>query len=202
MPSILPLVEGHGEVKAVPTLLKLLLTEQGNHTWYVDHRRLKRVRGLSYLRKSLTNFLGYLRIDDPDAVLILLDLDDGCPVEEARSLSAEIVKAQLPFPVAVVFALREYEAWFLSSLPTVAGSTQLLPTDLEYDGDPEARRGCKGWLSRQMPSGMIYKETQHQEEFTRFIDPECARANSRSFRRLCSAVEQLVQNVGVGSVTP
>lgn len=202
MPSILPLVEGHGEVEAVPALLQLLLTDMGHHTWYVDQRRLKRVRGLSYLRNRLASFLEYLRIDAPDAVLILLDLDDGCPVDEARSLSAEIVQAHLPFPVAVVFALREYEAWFLASMPSVAGATPLLPTDLEYDGDPEGRRDCKGWLKRQMPTGMIYKETQHQVEFTRSIDLNQAKNNSRSFRRLCNAVEQLVQSAGIGLVTP
>ena len=56
----------------------------------------------------------------------------------------------------------------------------------------------KKWLSDQMPSGMAYKETTHQASFTSSVDLDMAYQNSRSFRRLCHALEQLVHAMDRG----
>jgi hypothetical protein len=126
------------------------------------------------------------------AVLIQLDLDDGCPVDTAQSLAEAIRKFNLPKPVAIVFAHREYEAWFLASLPTIAGHHGL-PPNLVYEGDVEAKRGVKEWLNNQMPRNLKYKEKVHQKQFTSLIDLELAYENSRSFRRLYDAVAELLE---------
>jgi uncharacterized protein DUF4276 len=153
----------------------------------------------------LGDFLRYAQQSpDTGATLVLLDLDDGCAYSEAQSLATNIRSFNLPYPVAIVFACREYEAWFLASLNTIAGEYGL-PEGLTYDGDIEARRGVKEWLTKQMPSGRIYKETIHQISMTHRIDLELARQNSRSFRRLCHAIDELVQAAdgGIqGLVTP
>ncbi|MEW5957224.1 MAG: DUF4276 family protein [Chloroflexota bacterium] len=123
--------------------------------------------------------------------MILLDLDDGCPKEEACSLAEQARLLNQPHPVAIVLAYREYEAWFLASLETIAGN-HYLPPDLRYEKDVEEKRGVKEWLTDQMPPGQIYKPTIHQAKLANLIDLEIASQRSRSFRRLCNAIRELV----------
>ncbi len=203
MPTLVPIVEGDGEIDAVPVLLRNILARIERWEWQVG--RPRRVGGLGKLRKDLPNLLQRLVADPPcDAILVLNDCDDGCPVEEARMLAQIARSVALPCPVAITLACREYEAWFLASLSTIAGNYNL-PEGLVYPGDVEGRRDVKGWLSDQMPPGTIYKETFHQVRMTNLLDIEEALARSRSFQRLCHAVEELVQVAGTGQrgfVTP
>ena len=56
---------------------------------------------------------------------------------------------------------------------------------VEVQGNP------KGWISRKMPRDRSYKPTSHQLALTELVDLELAHTNSRSFRRLCHALELL-----------
>ena len=200
MPSLIALVEGDGEVAAVPGLLTAVLRHLGRHGWYVGERQPAKVRSLSAFRKHLASHAGYLRIKNPGGVLVLLDLDDGCPKAEALQLADELRPHGLPFPVAVVLACREYEAWFLASLRTIAPGSADLPDDATFDGDPERPRDCKAPLTSLMPPGKRYRETEHQAEYTRLLDFDLATERSRSFRRLLHAVDELTS--GGVRVTP
>lgn len=191
-------------MEAVPLLLRMILQHHQWFDWSVAPP--KKARGLSALKRKLGSFIRYAEKErDCSGILILLDLDDGCPKHEARDLAEQARQLRSSSPIAVAFAHREYEAWFLASLATIAGSYGL-PPDLVYNGDVEGRRGVKEWLTRQMPRGQSYKETIHQAKFTSRIDLDHARRRSRSFRRLCHAVEQLVQAADIhrarGYVTP
>lgn len=203
MPCIIPIVEGDGDVDAVPVLLRMILEHNEQWSWSVG--RPKRAGNISTLRKHLSSFLQRAQLErDCGGILILLDLDDGCPQAEARELAAQARQMNLSTPVAIVLACREYEAWFLASLATIAGNYGL-PPDLTYTNPVEERRGVKEWLTSKMPAGIIYKETLHQVRFTTMIDLGLAHQRSRSFRRLCHAVEELVQIANIaqrGYVTP
>jgi hypothetical protein len=129
--------------------------------------------------------------------MILLDLDDGCPFKEAKTLAAEVRNLAVSVPVAVVFAHREYEAWFLASLDSIAGNHGI-PDGTTYPGPVEGRRDVKGWLTATMPPGVAYKPTQHQAPMTHLLDPAAARLVSRSFRRLEHALQELLQGAGAG----
>ena len=191
MPVIVPIVEGDGEVQAVPVLLSRML--QYKHYWNWRPAPPKRAGGLQSLRPKLDKFLRLATLErNCGAILILLDLDDGCPLTEVQQLVTEVRACHLSVPVAIVFAYREYEAWFLASLQTIAGHCNL-PAGLTYQGDVEGRRGVKEWLSGQMPKGKAYKETIDQVNMTRLIDFELAHQQSRSFRRLDHAVTELVE---------
>ena len=61
-----------------------------------------------------------------------------------------------------------------------------------YEGEVEGKRDVKGWLRHQMPRRK-YSPTTHQRRFTSLIDLELAYENSRSFRRLYHAIEQLLE---------
>jgi len=114
----------------------------------------------------------------------LLDADDDCPAE----LGAQILaRAQAIIPhrrVSVVFANREYEAWFLASAASLNGFREFV---FEYpeNFDPERPRNAKGWLGKRMQSG-TYREITDQPAFSAKLDLGQAIENSRSFRKLCS----------------
>lgn len=119
---------------------------------------------------------------DCAALLVLLDMDDDCPTEQAFKLTRRIAAMEaLPFSVVVVCARREYEAWFLASLETIHDGQR-------YDDDPEAIRNPKGWLRKKFG----YRPTVHQASYTRKLDLDLALAKSRSFRRLYHAFEEIV----------
>lgn len=159
MPRIIALVEGQGDVDAVPSLLYQLLHDRQEWQWHVG--RPYRVRSLGALKKNLTYFiLNASKQKDCGAILILLDSDDDCPVEVAKALATEIRKFNLLQPVAIVFANREYEAWFLASLPSIAGHHGL-PADVVYEGEVETKRDAKGWLRHQMPVDKYAPTTHH-----------------------------------------
>lgn len=198
--SLTVLVEGDGDAQAVPGLVLRLLADMGRGDWVVG--KTKKVRGLGSLTKRLDDQAAYLRLEAPDAVLVLLDLDDGCPLEAARALAARWRAHALPFPVAVVLAHREFEAWFLASLPSIAPHVADLPDALVYDKEPEGKRGAKEWLTAQMPKGRTYEETLHQKAYARHLDPDAAQGRSRSFRRLVSALTTLTDAAATPVVTP
>jgi hypothetical protein len=93
----------------------------------------------------------------------------------------------------------EYEAWFLASLETITGKTLQerpgLLAKAQYSGDAETRRGVKEWLSTQYPEGFVYSERLDQAAMTRLIDTTLARERSRSFRRMCHAIEQILDAI-------
>jgi len=89
MRAIISLVEGKGEVKAVPALITKVLSDLNKWDWYVVPSI--RVHGLDKLRKQLEYYLSIaVNSRNCGAILILIDLDDGCPKQEAEKLALEI----------------------------------------------------------------------------------------------------------------
>jgi len=94
MPRIVALVEGPGDSDAVPGLLYRILQKHKLWDWHVA--RPKKVKGLGALKKHLIKFMNYAERDvDGGGILILLDLDDGCPKTEAQSLAQQIKNLKL-----------------------------------------------------------------------------------------------------------
>lgn len=201
MPRLLAVVEGEGDQAAVPGLLTRALHRLEHYDWFVAERDTMAVGGLGALRHHFGRYAGALRKQRVDAVLVLLDSDDGCPVAEARELAGRFRAERLPFPVAVVLARREFEAWLLASLETIAPRAADLPDDAAFDGDPEIPRDCKALITGRMPAGRAYSPTRHQAAFARLLDFDLAAGRSRSFRRLLHAVEEVAAGEP-GGVTP
>jgi hypothetical protein len=211
MPTLVSIVEGDGEVAALPILLNRLLKENRREDLRIA--RPKNAHGHTNLRKDggIERFVELaFREKGCAGVLVLLDCDETseCPASVARKLAVRI-NAQSPrHPVAIVCARREYEAWFLASLETLVGKRidqrPGLPANLKAPDQPEEIRDAKRWLSRQLPGSRAYKETEDQAPLSRLIDLDLARSRSRSFLRLSHAVENLLQaiNQGTCQVTP
>ena len=84
----------------------------------------------------------------------------------------------------MVFATREFEAWFIAAAASLDGHR-----GFEFDPadaiDAETPRDAKGWLRQRMAGG-TYGETTDQPAFAARFDLQQAFNGSRSFRKLCS----------------
>jgi hypothetical protein len=190
-------------VEALPILLRRLL-HQRYQRYGVEIAKPKKAGSSGKLIKELERFLRYAAITPQcGSILVLIDADDKCPKELAESLASRSKALGLSKPTAIVCAKCEYETWFLASLNTIRGRAAISET-ARFRGEVESLRGAKEWLSDQMPPDRTYKETTDQASLTSLIDLSLAHANSRSFRRLCHAVEQLLaaMDSGLPVVTP
>ncbi|CAO1664888.1 MULTISPECIES: DUF4276 family protein [Salinicola] len=186
MIPVASIVEGHGEVDALPVLLRRLNAWRPGRDYAhaLPPIRVHRDRFLNReeeFRKQL--LLAAAKCGEQGWILVVLDADDDCPA----TLAAEVhqrARQHLPHRrLSVVLAKREYEAWFIAAAPSLDGRRGFrYPADAQVDA--ETPRDAKGWLRRNMEGG-TYSEVLDQPAFTAHFDLQQAFDNSRSFRKLC-----------------
>jgi hypothetical protein len=191
---IVPIVEGKGDVEAVPLLLRRVFHEYLVQTG-IEILRSIRVPKTKLLKEGeleRTVELAARQTQDGDAVVILIDADDDCPAQLAPQLLSRAQTRRPDRAMRVVLANREYEAWFIAAAESIGGYRHLQP-DLTAPDDPEAIRDAKGWLTRNSRMGNAYRETLDQPALTRVFDLERAR-KSLSFDKLCRDLASLVSH--------
>jgi hypothetical protein len=190
---IAPVVEGHGEVAALPVLLRRVGELIAPDSWIDVHPPIRVNRGTLLKAGQLERYVELAaRSSERAAVLVLLDADDDCPAELGPDLLRR-ARAQRPErQIAVVIAMREFEAWFLAAAESVAGQRGLSP-DLKPPPDPEAIRDAKGWLQDRRTDGLAYGPTIDQPALTATFDLELARTRSASLDKLWREVERLAR---------
>jgi hypothetical protein len=187
---IAPIVEGHGEVRAVRDLVTRIAAEVCQ-TWVDVAQPFRldagKMRKPEELHKAIR--VQAARVRDRGGVLVLRDGDDSdirCPVELARALQPP--PALVPVAVEVVIAKHEYESWFLAAVESLRDH-QAIRHDATSPDDPESARDAKKARGARMSDS--YRETLHQPKFSALMDLHAAAAKSRSFRRMMHAVELL-----------
>ena len=183
--------EGRGEVGALPTLLRRLIIELGVYDVPVSGSALFCPKNL--MTQNEAEFKRFVRLSRLDskvtAALFLFDADDDCARDCVPQMRQWAQETAPDFPCAVVMARREYEAWFLASLPSLRGKYGI-PYDAVYAGDPEQKRGAKEALQVFAP---FYKPTMHQAAFSAQMDLGDAFRNSASFQKLTREVCRLLE---------
>ena len=123
---IQPIVEGQGDVAAVPLLLRRLRVEA--QAWGLEVGRPHKRRRTQLVKKDTLQIVvrvAALR-ESCAGILILFDADDDCPAELAPTLEQWACEAAGEIPCAVVMANREYEAWFLAGIEALRGRAAIL----------------------------------------------------------------------------
>ncbi len=183
-PLIVPIVEGHGEVEALPLLIRRIFDAFRPGVYPIVNPP-SRVKVGTFL-KDQDYFKKYIELAAAKAaqgegmVLILLDCEGDCPGTLGPRLLADAQAICGDIRCAIALAHREYETWFLAAAESLRGcaglSDQLLPP-----ASPESIRGAKEWLGRHMP--VSYDPIIHQAKMTARFDFHSARAVP-SFERL------------------
>lgn len=193
---VIAIVEGPGEIRAVPGLLYRLVHARAPNLNLVVFPPL-RVHRDRFIRE-VEEFNRYVelaarRVRPNGAVLILLDAEEDCPAELGPCLTERARQLIGDVPFSVVLPKRKFESRFLAAAPSLAG-TESLPEKLESPPDPENLADPKRWLAERLPGGK-YIETRHQVEFTRQMDLELAR-QVPSFARFARELTRLLNADG------
>ena len=205
---IVPIIEGDGEIEAVPMLIRRVLLEQlqEHEIQVAAPKKLHR----NAIDSNLPVILRYAANEEGcGAIIVMMDADKDCPQQLASKMSSIASQQNIAMPVAMVCPNVEYEAWLIASIDVMRGhSIGHRKAEIELDAscpeDVEGIRDAKGWLSEHMIGRRSYKPTQDQAPLTAWIDLQLAVNRSRSFKRLCHAVEEVVAGIrsGTADVTP
>lgn len=191
MMRVASIVEGHGEVEALPVLLRALATSR-QEAGKVSILRPIRVRRDRFLNREeefhRQMFLAARMCGVGGWVLVLLDADDDCPAQLAPKIAARALPCAVGCDVSVVLANREFEAWFIAAAESLDGARGFRMRAGDESVDAEATRDAKGWLRKRMDRG-TYSEILDQSRFAARMDFSQAIGRSRSFRKLCKEWE-------------
>jgi hypothetical protein len=224
MKRLVLLGEGHGELSALPILVKKVLEEKGNNQLLYVDRDVIRIKPCDLVKWDRLNqcedprrWLSALAIAahrrDVGGVLAVYDGDAKtfpagssspfCASSVARSMATSgiVAGAGKTFSLSVVFACVEFETWLIAGLESLRGKSLadgrlILPANVSFPaGDVESHG--KAWLERNCTN---YRPTRDQSALTELVSLESIRIRkSRSFQRLEHAVQQLSAAVASGS---
>lgn len=224
-------VEGKGDRAAVPILARRVLRRiNATDVLFVDTdpfnaqnlgKLLKTEKG-----KEQRNWLRWLSAAGLErknlgAVLLVLDgdvsrvskdwksyadrfkTDAFCARDVAATLAEDArgARAGEVFSVAVVFAMKEFEAWLLAGVESLRGvpladNRAKVPDDAVCPNiSLEDARGAKGRLQKIIPD---YQQSLDQGVLGEAVDLDVLDKKCRSFRRFCSAIQQLTDAVRKG----
>lgn len=190
--AIAPIVEGHGEIEAVPVLLRRIFIEMLGSPEVDVLRpiripRSKLVRHADLLRAIS---LADLKLKDVSAqhrlILVLFDADDDLPCRLAPDLLQRITTDRPELDVTLVLATPEYETWFVAAAESLTDYLDLKANDIP--DDPEVIRAKKAWLQHHFRGR--YTETIEQPALTARMDLQKCRSRSASFDKLCRELER------------
>ena len=170
------IVEGHGEVEAVPVLIRRLAANLYPELAVIVPRPIRIARNKLLQAGGLEKWVEVVsvRVGAQGAIFVILDSDDDCPAELGPELLDRALQVQGNLPIAVVLAKYEFEAWFLAAAESLRGQRGL-GDDIHRPNDPEAIRGAKEWLSHRMEGSRTYSEMDDQPALTALFDIEQAR---------------------------
>ncbi len=189
------IVEGHGEVQAVPILLEQIVRalnpalELNASPLLFPRQKLVKSGELERVVQ-----LAAFTVEPPGAILILIDADDDCPAELGPELLARAKQASPDVPIGVVLANPMYEAWFLAAIESLRGKCDLAE-DVPPMDDPETVRRPKKFLTKHMRGSRAYSAIPDQRALTAVFDMELARERSPSFTKFWREIERLFTEI-------
>jgi hypothetical protein len=181
------IVEGHGEQKALPLLIRRIFVEIAPLTFPTVDPPI-RVKSGSFLNDPdyFGKYVSYAADKAAQVggeILILLDCEDDCPAALGPSLLAKARSIRGDVRTTVILAHHEYETRFLAAAESLRGRG--LPADVAAPSQPESIRGAKEWLGKSM--GQPYDPIIHQAAFTARFDLTQAKTVP-SFARFISKI--------------
>lgn len=193
MTRLLTIVEGDGDLKAVPVLVRRLLQE--THGRFDVQQLPAQKRGeWPRVKREFKRFYLSARLEDAP-ILWVLDFDcDDCldPVAEREWLQAEAKRIDPGGTVEVVFMVKEFESIFLWDDRCLRRAFPEFLANAKLPDNPETVRDAKGWISRNLPKGRAYKPTTDQARMAATVELDHLREVSASMKRLEDSLLRLI----------
>jgi hypothetical protein len=189
---IVPIVEGHGEVTAVPILLRRLIAMLDLGIPISVEQPIRQPRGSLLKEGGLERAVGLAAIKGGELgePFILIDSEGECPAVLGPIILSRANRARPDQQVSVVLAHHEFEAWFLASGSSLKGQCRM-SDEIEDHASPEDVQDCKGWLEQWMPLTSKYSETADQPSLTAIFNIDLTRRRSSSFDKLYREFETI-----------
>ena len=117
------IVEGRGDVAAVPVLIRRIAAECYPELAIDMPRPIRADRNQVVQPNELEQEvkLAAQKISGQGAIFIILDSDEDCPAELGSILLHRALQVCPNLPIAVVLAKHEFEAWFLAAAESLRG---------------------------------------------------------------------------------
>lgn len=195
--KIKPIVEGFGDVLAVPELLRRIQFEYGVGGHDVQIARPIKWNRCYFNSEEQVKTAVRLAVAETGCagVLVVFDSDDDCPKTYARRVAEWSIQAAGLIPCEVVMADREFEAWFLAAMESLRGRSGI-SHDAVSEDNPERIRGAKERLESNMLWNVSYSETSDQVALASRLDLRAVHDRCRSFRKLVKAFRRLLISTG------
>ena len=191
--KVVCVVEGDGEVEALPVLLRRIAADTGINLEVARPLRTRRDR---FLRRhdEMARMLGYaaLAVREGGFILVLLDADDDCIAQLVAQYADKISEMAGGALCVFVLANREFESWFVAAAESLRGYRRMR-ADITAPIDPESIRDAKGWMREHMenPASASYRPAIDQPAFASKFDWRLARTRSPSLDKLCRELDRL-----------
>jgi hypothetical protein len=185
--TIAPIVEGHGDARAVPILLRRIFAElfHGSFVEVLPPIRVPKSKLIKPAEMMRAVSLADLKLREKRApqrlILVIFDADQDPACELAPRLLTNVYAERQDLDVAVVLAVPEFETWFIAAAESLTTYLDLEGSEIPDDVDEAGLK--KAWLQQHFRSR--YTETIEQPALTARMDLDRCRARSHSFDKLC-----------------
>ncbi len=195
---ILPIVEGHGEVEAIRTLLQRVWSELLGGNYIHVLRPLRVPKGKILKEEELIRYLQLAELklgQEPNyakrAILVLFDADADLPCVLAKRVLEMVVASGVQTPSFCVIANKEFETWFVASADAMPNEFPDFGGGVVETAELEGRG--KLWIKKHFQGH--YSETADMPRLTEKMDLRLVRARCPSFDKFCRELAKLKDQV-------
>ena len=192
MRQIVPIFEGHGELRAIPILVRRILEAQGILTGVQVLKAIREHRGTLLKQGGVERLAQAARrkARSEARVLVVLDADDDCAATLGPQLQGRLERELGNNAAAAVLPVREYENWLIANASALS-SDSAFRDRISPPGNPETISDAKRWLSERRTDRHSYRPTIDQARLTELVDLEIVRQRCPSFDKFWREVERL-----------
>lgn len=192
MRPLLLIVEGQGDEKAAPILIRKILEQHNRYD--IILRPTQRRGEFPAVAKNFDNFF-LAATKERAPILWIMDFDAkgcDCPYQKASNLYGRATQLYPGWPTSFAFLVKEFETLFLYDETATRTIFTDIPKQLVFPERPEEIRGAKEWLSKNRPKGAAYKESVHQQKIAAHLNIDLLRQKSADFAHLERALLKLI----------
>jgi hypothetical protein len=181
---IQPIVEGPGDEKAVPVLIRRMFSEIIGCVNPKVLRPYKLDRSQMVKEDRCKNHLTISQLDPSvDHVILFLDADDDCCKEIHHLITSWSRSTVYRTSFDIICIEKEFECWLLAGIESLRGIRSIA-----LNASPPLNinqiRGAKARISGFMPDGISYSETTDQAALTAKVSFDRITETCPSFNRL------------------